>query len=496
MMMMIKWALSPLVLLLCWRRLSIAAAVNEIKKGSGDQHRALQASSSSTTTMTNKGSITTMIATVVPPTASSSSWFSAADEEEETTSENNKERRVRSLQGTAPAPASPMAPSTSTTTETTSYDYVAAYTAQFQQVSNALCAGGRPEARVLCGGEIRFVNASLPNSITCVSFVVDNKSNVDWAETGLVDTDRYQNGLHCIIDCESANECNLFDQDVPDLEWAQTARVDYECAGNAYDDIATLLVVTEDHAPSTPYTCPNDPDTTPSQGHYLRLGVICDGDAVSYDDFLFECVSPSFNVFTANENGLDIGEEVVCVTYGGCSLNTDVCDCADTTNLCPVKMFDVGVLADIYQFPPSCVTTKAGVTVPGAPPAPAPVENNNNNANVVMTARFQANWSLYSDDAVASNNRCTIDSTVALVECTRSGDTISLLDRAETVTCTNKSDRALSCVDSVANFVGDYASFVDYVRSYVLVVRCSLLLFLCIVAKSTQTHAFMLVVPY
>jgi hypothetical protein len=232
-MMMIKWALSSLVLLSCWRQFSIATAVKDVKKGSNDQHRALQAStsSSSTTTMTNKGSITTMIATVVPPTASSSSWFSAADEEEETTSENNKERRVRSLQGTAPAPASPMAPSTSTTTETTSYDYVAAYTAQFQHIStDTLCTGGRPEARVLCGGEIRFVNANWPNSIKCVSFAVNDGSNVDWAEVGLVDTDLYQNGLHCTIDCESANECSLFDRASLDTKWTQTALVTYECA--------------------------------------------------------------------------------------------------------------------------------------------------------------------------------------------------------------------------------------------------------------------------
>jgi hypothetical protein len=474
-MMMIKWALSSLVLLSCWRQFSIATAVKDVKKGSNDQHRALQAStsSSSTTTMTNKGSITTMIATVVPPTASSSSWFSAADEEEETTSENNKERRVRSLQGTAPAPASPMAPSTSTTTETTSYDYLAAYTAQVQHIStDALCTGGRPEVRVLCGGEIRFVNATWPNSIKCATFAVE-ESTVDWAEAGLVDTDRYRNGLHCTIDCESANECNLFTQDIPDLEWARAAQVNYECAGNAYNDIATLLVVSKAQSTSTtPYTCPNDPDTTPAQGHYARLGVLCEGDTVSYDIFLFECVSPSFRVFTSNENTLGIGEQLVCVTLDSCNINWgNVCDCADTTNSCPLQLSDVGVLADIYQFPPSCVTTKAGVTVPAAPPAPAPVENNNN-ANLVVTARFWASWSLYSDDAVTSSNRCTIDSTVALVECTRSGDTISLLESAGSVKCTNKSDRALSCVDSAANFVGDYASFVDYVRSYVLVALC------------------------
>jgi hypothetical protein len=223
---------------------------------------------------------------------------------------------------------------------------------------------------------------------------------------------------------------------------------------------------------------------------------MCEGDAASFDFTLFECVGSTRHVFTFNENVADIGEQLVCVTFGGCNFNTDVCDCADTTNSCPLQLADMGVLADIYQFPPSCVTTKAGVMVPAAPPAPAPVENNNNNANLVVKARFRANWSLYSDDAVTSSNRCTIDSTVALVECTRSGDTISLLEAAGSVTCTNKTVRALSCVDSAANFVGDYASFVDYVRSYVLVVRCSLLLFICIVAKSTQPHAFMLVVPY
>jgi hypothetical protein len=220
-----------------------------------------------------------------------------------------------------------------------------------------------------------------------------------------------------------------------------------------YDDIATLFVVTKAQPSTTPYTCPNDPKTNPSQGHYLRLGVFCGCDAGVLHNFsLFECVSPSLRAETLNENLFDIGEQLVCATFGGCGYKRDGCDCSDTTNSCPLQLADVGVAADINQFPPGCVNTK---TCP-----------------VVLAARFRASWSLYSDDPVTSSTRCKIDSTVALVECTRPGDLILLLDATGSITCTNNSDRVLRCVDPDANFAGDYASYVEYVRSYVLVVSC------------------------
>jgi hypothetical protein len=336
------------------------------------------------------------------------------------------------------APTAVVAPTKPTTTTTANYKVE--YTAQFLRiVQDDACEGGPPEIRVMCAGAIKFVNASLP-SITCAPLPVDLASD-------------HPNGLRCTVDCASAGDCSEYTSSF--LNELRFESVVYECSGDAYDDIDTLLRVTQSDA--EPYTCPSDA-SEPIQFLSGRLGVSCGATTaqrdVSYNFVLFECAG---NAISLNENFFSIGEELSCVTGDSCSSNI-ACDCTSGI-ACPLDLGELDVVADIYRFPTECVETAAGQTVP-EPPSLSPVKPSST-SGVVITSRFQASWSLFADDVILSIS-CAVDSTVAIVECSQSN--ITLLEAANSVTCTNSSDSVLRCVDTGATFGGDYASFVEYVR--------------------------------
>jgi hypothetical protein len=114
-------------------------------------------------------------------------------------------------------------------------------------------------------------------------------------------------------------------------------------------------------------------------------------------------------------------------------------------------------------------TNAPRVTVPASAPtgvstAPVdpPLSSGGDGSVVVVTARFRASWSLYTNDVISAA-RCAVDSTIAIVECFQSN--ITLLETATLVTCNPASDTSLlRCVDAGATFLGDFASFVEYVR--------------------------------
>jgi hypothetical protein len=345
----------------------------------------------------------------------------------------------------APASAPTTATTTGTTTTTTA-NYKVEYTAQFQHQRDSSCVGGPPELRVMCTGDIRFVNASQP-AITCQSLPTS---------LALVS---HPNGLQCTIDCEANGDCSGYI--VPFFNVFRLESVIYECSGDVFGDVSSIMQVTQ--GAGLTYTCPSD-DTEPAQAHFGRMGVTCGGPttsgqqrAASFDSVLFECVLGTG--FTFNENFLDIGDELACGIIDGCSINDD-CDCASGL-ACRIDLGELGVMADIYNFPADCVETAAGLTLPAAP-SPPPVDPSSvSGGGEVMTARFRASWSLFADDAASATN-CAVDSTIAIVECFQSN--ISLLETAASVTCSPASDSLLRCVDSGATFRGGFASFVEYVR--------------------------------
>jgi hypothetical protein len=306
-------------------------------------------------------------------------------------------------------------------------NYRANYTADFQHLLSANCAGDPPVVQVSCFGTGMTILNTTDERLVCTQLAVP----------------RFANGAtyECQFPCnDTATSCTTV------ATFFSFTSIFFICESDDVREVeASFLYL----AGNSNGTCQASADETQGILHVARLGVSCpvlpleSSRAYVYDDTYFEC-NPFRSVTYDFEND-DQDPDVY-----GC-FDGQVCGAQS----CNFAFDNLQVSADVPNFIDACVETTIEdiTTFPTTAPGPT--------SEFAYSVRFEGSWArLYNSEE--SRLACSDLNPTVVVSCENGASIEYVTSTDVSMNCTEISNSVIQCIDA-SNIAGQFTS-VFYVR--------------------------------
>lgn len=368
-----------------------------------------------------------------------------------------------------------------------SLNYWAKYTAQFQSREHIACESPPPALKVYCRGPDLQILAVSDPSIVCQSNGTadaagrlpvnsDGFTHIECASTCASSTECAN--VHLILDGTTSNEDNSKNSTQKTSRRGPTGEIQFQCGGESLADVDAAvsleqigngqcdklegvleeLAEKEEEKEEEKNESANAFRTTQIV-QFLRLGVVCPLENTTvFDDFYFECTPDSLTYLDPYSND----NHYICAEARNCNGSS-----------CTTNSSSLLLNSDSRQFR-TCIESARPIPPPAASSAPAPPSNTDNNSEKVwiLSAKFEASWSLLFDPLSADD--CNAFTPTVRLECSNGNDIQFLDSTTNSVNCTalfNDSNAgrnsAMICIDTDSfNFVDKFTS-ITYVSTTV-----------------------------